>query len=170
MFDPEDDPIGAPVPKHPARARNVPHPADARRARLLERVERPHPRAHHGDDPRDGPVDAALKEEDGLGALDRSTALVNHVDAHSVTNVEGDVVLGVLVLDDDDDGVRDDQVPCKRPVNVEVHDADRLAGDGELRVLDGEDVVLASPVCRRAFKADSHPSDVATSSRDVGAV
>ena len=49
----------------------------------------------------------------------------------------------------------------KRPVDVEVHEADRLASDVELPVPDGfEDGVLEHKVCCLPFKADIHPRDV----------
>ena len=97
--------VGAPLPKNPTRVRNVPHPADARSSTPLENVELLHRQARDGDDPRDVPVDPVLKEEDGLVAVDSSTALVNGNDPHTVADVESDVFAWVLVLDDDGDGV-----------------------------------------------------------------
>ena len=122
----------------------------------VKALECPPRQAGDTDNPRDSPVDAALKEEDGLGACDSSTAPVNRNDPRIITDVEGDVVAGVLVLDDDGDGVRDIKVPTTS-LHEEVHETDRITGDGERCVPDGvENGTLAPPVGCRVFKADSH--------------
>ena len=76
-------------------------------------------------------------------------------------------MVGVFVLDGDGDCNLRRKVPDKHSVHGDVHDTDRLAGDGEFCEPDGEQGALACVVGSLAFKADSQPADVAGRSRDV---